>query len=221
MATKTRRGTEPTEQLAEGVQHAEGGDSAQGIRVNIAQIELATLGLVLIGDSPLITHRFSDKARKWMLDKQMKQPKQAREAKDPHADFLESMYPVPGKKDTYGFPSIGFKSSAVDAAKMVNLFKTDTRGSFHINGDLVTILCPTGPKMREDTVRIGNGVTDLRYRAEFFPWSAEILLRYNKRALSADQIVNLFNTAGFAIGVGEWRPAKDGSFGMYHVKGAK
>lgn len=34
----------------------------------------------------------------------------------------------------------------------------------------------------------------------------------------AEQIVNLFNVAGFACGVGEWRPSKDGSFGTFHVE---
>jgi hypothetical protein len=30
--------------------------------------------------------------------------------------------------------------------------------------------------------------------------------------------VNLFNVAGFAVGVGEWRPERDGSNGMFHVQ---
>jgi hypothetical protein len=33
--------------------------------------------------------------------------------------------------------------------------------------------------------------------------------------------VNLFNTAGFAIGVGEWRPQRDGSYGMFHIASAE
>jgi hypothetical protein len=33
-----------------------------------------------------------------------------------------------------------------------------------------------------------------------------------------EQIVNLFNIGGFACGVGEWRPGKDGSNGMFHVE---
>ena len=40
---------------------------------------------------------------------------------------------------------------------------------------------------------------------------------FNANVLSAEQIVNLFNTGGFGIGVGEWRPQKDGPFGRFHV----
>jgi hypothetical protein len=29
--------------------------------------------------------------------------------------------------------------------------------------------------------------------------------------------VNLFNTAGFGVGIGEWRSEKDGQHGMFHV----
>jgi hypothetical protein len=53
-------------------------------------------------------------------------------------------------------------------------------------------------------VRVGMGTADIRYRGEFKTWSATVTVRYNARVLSADQVVNLFNTAGFAVGVGEW-----------------
>jgi hypothetical protein len=43
-------------------------------------------------------------------------------------------------------------------------------------------------------------------------------VRHNPNVLSVEQIINLFNVAGFAIGVGEWRPQKDGSNGMFHVE---
>ena len=42
-------------------------------------------------------------------------------------------------------------------------------------------------------------------------------IRHNARALTAEQIVNLINTGGFAVGVGEWRPEKNGQFGLFHV----
>lgn len=74
------------------------------------------------------------------------------------------------------------------------------------------------PSMREDMVRVGMGTADIRYRGEFRSWSAEMVIRYNANVLSVEQVFNLFNTGGFAIGVGEWRPQRDGSFGMFHVE---
>ena len=67
-------------------------------------------------------------------------------------------------------------------------------------------------------VRVGMGTADLRYRGAFSSWSTELQVRYNADIISAEQLVHLFNTAGFAVGIGEWRPEKDGSWGMFHVK---
>ncbi len=39
----------------------------------------------------------------------------------------------------------------------------------------------------------------------------------NSGAISAEQIANLLNTAGFGVGIGEWRPEKNGSYGRFHV----
>ena len=82
-------------------------------------------------------------------------------------------------------------------------------------GELVKI--EGEPTMREDMVRVGMGTADLRYRGEFREWSTTFMIRYNANVLSVEQHVNLFNTAGFAIDVGEWRPQKDGSYGMFRV----
>jgi hypothetical protein len=60
------------------------------------------------------------------------------------------------------------------------------------------------------------GVADIRHRGMFEQWSVTLEIRYNERCMSASEIVNLFNTAGFGVGVGEWRPERDGSWGMFH-----
>lgn len=61
------------------------------------------------------------------------------------------------------------------------------------------------------------GTADLRYRAEYVDWWARILVKYNTNVLSEAQILNLLNTGGFAVGVGEWRPERDGDYGRFHV----
>ena len=71
--------------------------------------------------------------------------------------------------------------------------------------------------MREDMVRVGMGAADLRYRGEFTEWQADVPVRYNANAWSIEQLINVFNVAGFASGVGEWRPQKNGNFGMFKV----
>ena len=183
--------------------------------ISIPPLSISIMKLTLIGDSPLITHQWSAKAKKMMLDKQMKKATGAREAKNPEQDYKDSLYMHPD--GGYGFPAIAFKAAAVDAATFVDgITKVEMRGSFHINDELVKIEGTPAP--REDVVRVGMGTADLRYRAEFKKWKTTLTIRYNSRAISAEQITNMFQNAGFAIGIGEWRPQKDGRNGMFHVQ---
>lgn len=196
------------------------------IAIDIPQMKIATIVIRLIGDAPLVVHAWSDKAKKMMLDKQMKKGATAKEAKDPWRDYVDSLYWISKKparvtEDSikaakFGFPAVGFKRAAVDACSHVsNITKVLARGAFHIEGDVIEI--KGTPNMREDMVRIAMGTADIRYRGEFKTWSVALTIRYNTGTLSAEQIVNLFNTAGFAIGVGENRPQKNGSWGLFHV----
>ncbi len=183
--------------------------------IEIPRIEIGYLEIQLIGDSPLIMHKWSEKAKKEMLDKQMKVAKKGREAKDPEQDFRDCIYHHPD--GGYGFPSVAFKNAAVSACRFTDGTKmTVARGAFHVENEFVKIE-GAEPIPREDMVRVGMGTADIRYRAEFQGWRATVRLAYNKHALSREQIVNLFNLAGFGVGIGEWRPEKDGQFGRFHV----
>jgi hypothetical protein len=184
--------------------------------ITLPKLNIQHAVIQLVGDSELIVHAWSKKAKQEMLDKQMKKAKQAKEAKNPQRDYEESLYRTPD--GGYGFPAVAFKSAAVDACSHVaNMTKVEARGAFHIVGDMVPI--DGEPHMREDMVRLsGIGSTaDIRYRGAFKQWSVTFTIRYNANVITLEQLLNLFNTAGFAIGIGEWRPQKDGSFGMFHV----
>lgn len=188
--------------------------ASESTPVSIPKLDIKLASIKLVGDSPLIVHAWSEKSKRMMLDKQMKKPTPNKEAKNPEEDYRQSLYIHPD--GGYGFPSVGFKSSAVDACSQIDgMTKVQTRGAFHVIGDLVKI--DGDPTPREDMVRVGMGTADIRYRGEFKTWSCRIDIRYNANVMTLPQIVNLFNTAGFAVGVGEWRPERNGSFGMFHV----
>lgn len=200
------------------------------VGITLPRLDLRLMEVTVVGDSPLIVHAWSAKSKREMLDKQMKKAKSAKEAKDPRADFESSLYRL---GDGYGFPSIGFKAAAVTACTSVaGITKVAARQAFHILGEdidvhgafegtkaRVNLVRVEGgePSMREDMVRVGMGTADLRYRGEFADWHARLLVRFNANVLSEEQLLNIINVAGFAVGVGEWRPEKDGMNGMFHV----
>jgi hypothetical protein len=187
--------------------------SPQVLELPEPSIEIVRLRIV--GDSELITHAWSEKARAMMRGKQTGAAQQGREPKNPEQEYQGAFYRLLGGAPA--MPTIAFKNSAVTAVTQINgLTKVAARGMFHTVGELVEI--EGNPYMREDMVRVGMGTADIRYRPGFPEWAVTLTVRYNTRAMTLQQLVHLFNQAGFSTGVGEWRPERDGSFGMFHVE---
>ncbi len=187
--------------------------AAKTTAIELPALKIETVQFMLIGDSPLIIHAWSEKAKKQMLDKQMKKATKAREAKDPEADYEACFYKFPDGRN--GFPAIGLKAAMVSAARFVDAKMTVLRGAVHIDAELVEIIGEPNP--REDMVRVGMGTADIRYRPEFKAWRMPVTVKFNSSVISAEQIANLLNNAGFGVGIGEWRPEKNGSYGRFHV----
>lgn len=210
--------------------------------VELKQIDIRLFSIRLEGTTPLICHRFSEKAKREILDREMKKSKTTgHEIKDPVRDFIDSLYWLSGKPEIdtieyfdtavnngarFGFPVLGFKEAAVSAGYRsgVSKDKVSLYGAFHLvnaeltqnDGMLVQVFGT--PYMREDYVKIQQSAS-MRYRGEFRDWYTDLDVQYNAGAFSAEQIVNLFHLAGFVCGVGEWRPEKGGQNGMFKVTG--
>lgn len=201
--------------------------AAKTTAIELPPLNIQTVDVPIIGDGPLIVHAWSRKAREQMLAKQMKKATAGKTAKNPWQDFCETLYWLDGmpEKPTeadvengrFGFPSVGFKASAITAVTTIgSLTKVMARQCFHIADEMVEILGPP-PSMREDMVRVGMGTADIRHRGEFKPWGAVLRVQHNANVLSAEQVLSLFEAGGFGVGVGEWRPERDGVAGRYHV----
>lgn len=208
--------------------------------LEIRPIEIQKATIRIVGDTPLIMHAWSEKAKREMLEKQMKVTKtKAKDAKNPVEDFIRSMYwltdmPTDMTQEgferaiangaRFGFPVTAFKQAAISAAYRMGWAKDkmSMRGAFFIDGDINQMLeiKSDPPVMREDMVKIGMGTADIRYRGEFQNWYADMTISFNKNGQhSFEQIVNIINAGGYVCGVGEWRPERDGQYGMFHVAG--
>lgn len=212
---------------------------AEETRVEIRPLDIKVMPIKIVGDSPLIVHAWSEKAKKMMLDAQTKATKtKAREVRNPLDEFIHSMYwltEVPQESTEeafvkalengakFGFPVGAIKQAANSAAYRLGWVKNqmELRGAYFLKteyGDMARIENSI-PEMREDMVRIGMGSADLRYRAEFKNWEMNMLLQYNASGnMTIEQIINCINAGGYAVGIGEWRPEKDGDFGRFHVE---
>ena len=214
--------------------------------VEIKPIEVQKVTVKIVGDTPLIMHAWSQKAKLEMLQAQQGKAKgKKKDPKNPVYDFIESMYWIDGKPEVentmseedceeafakaikngakFGFPVTAFKQAAISAAYRMGWSKDkmSLRGVFFIDANedgLVEIKSDT-PIMREDMVKIGMGTADIRYRGEFRNWSVELTVGFNINGnYSLNNIINIINAGGYVCGAGEWRPERDGQYGMYHIE---
>ena len=214
--------------------------------VAITPLDIRKVQIRIVGDTPLIVHAWSEKAKKMMLDAQMGVTKtKAKDKKDPFADFMDSMYWITEKPSEstpeafakavengakWGFPVGAIKQAANSAAYRLKWVKNqmELRGTYFLrtesgsNGFLsLGEIKGCIPEIREDMVRVGMGTADIRYRAEFKNWYMDFTLEYNASGgMTLEQIINCINAGGYCCGLGEWRPEKDGDFGRFHVETA-
>ncbi len=192
-------------------------------QVQINPIPAETVAVPIAGTSPLIVSRFAEKAKRLMLDNQQgrKSPKQPR---DPEADYQAAFYRLKG--GGYGFPVVAFKLATVGAARFYgkDVTMVGLRQQMFFRGepgeDGQQLAPITGePRMREDVVRLSGrgGGTDLRYRPIFEEWSTVLEVTYVTSALTRGSLLSLIDAGGMGVGVGEWRPERNGDFGTYRI----
>lgn len=188
----------------------------------------------LVGDTPLICHAWSEKARREMLQKQVKAPKAGREARDPKGDFESSLYEM--GDGTYGFPVAGVKNAILSGAhKDKGIPKTAVMSALWLDAQMVRTrpalagaVCDmplvrvygTKPEMREDMVRVGAGLNktaSLAYRGQFRHWAILVKGRLNESVVNVEQLIYLLRDAGMSSGLGEWRNERRGMFGAFHL----
>lgn len=196
--------------------------------VKFKSFELQIVTVRVNGISTLITNNFSATNVKKIRDKQTGKNTGGRKPKDIESQFRGSLYINP-ETGNYCLPTAAFKKACVSAARQDDSYTmTKLWGAFHVLGDWVDVeyepggfYAPGGrePRMREDRVNLRN-IVDLRYRGEFWPWSLTLQLQFNPASISVEELGYLLGLAGFAVGVGDWRPETHGDHGMFQLDGS-
>lgn len=194
--------------------------------IQIDRIAKTTMLVPIRGTSPLIVHRFSEKAKRQMLDA-MQGKKKVKTIRDPQTDYEEAFYrwhDNTSGETGYGFPVIAFKAATIAAARLYDKSITMTglrqqlffRGLIGDDGQQIAVL-EGEPTMREDVVRLGMSQTDLRYRPAFNEWRTTLEVTFISTSISQSSVLSLIDAGGLSVGVGEWRPEKKGDFGTYEI----
>jgi hypothetical protein len=192
----------------------------------IPPIAIRKMEVTIVGDSPLVCHRFSQKVKDLIRGTQEGKARQKLPPKVPWNEYVDALYWIsqrpaqPTEADVaaaeFGFPAIAIKKAAVSAANLCGMAKTDCRMVIHIDADLLRIE-GSKPEFREDSVRLNGRTADMRYRPSFTGWRLTIPISFNANAITGEQVLNLLNMAGYSVGIGEYRPEKGGCWGRFHV----
>ena len=138
--------------------------------VEIRPLEFVECKLNIVGDTSMIQHKWSEKAKRQMLESQTGTKKgKSKEAKNPVFDFVESMYWTKGKPNVdskmkpeeieeafveavqngarFGFPVSGIKQAAISASYRMGWSKdkASLRGVFFV--DAVDELDPSNTEL--------------------------------------------------------------------------
>lgn len=191
--------------------------------IQIDKIAAETLKVPILGTTPLIMHRFSEKAKKAMLDAEQGK-KTPKEPKNPEAEYEAAFYRL--ANGDAGFPVGAFKDATIGGARFygknqvtmtgLRQFLLGWPGELGDDGRPLTRI-EGEAEMREDVVRVRRGGSDLRYRPQFRDWRTTLIVVYATSALTRDSVLSLIDAGGMGVGVGEWRPEKGGEFGTYRI----
>jgi hypothetical protein len=190
--------------------------------IHLEPIERHYIDVPIEGVSPLIVHKWSEKAKAIMAENQSgKAVKSKREPKDPKSEAEACLYRMPD--GCPGFPATAFKAATVGAVRLFDgITMVAAKAALFVHGEGPDQLVPIIGEMtlRQDTPRLATGVADLRYRYAFFPWSTTLRVEYLPALIEELSVVRLIDAGGNG-GVGDWRPSAPksatGTFGRFRV----
>lgn len=188
--------------------------------VSLKPIEVKTVMFTIEGLTPLIQHKWSEKAIRMIREKKGGKQTKTRGVCDPAVEAQDATYFTASGQ--YGIPVGAMMKCIVGAAhKDIGIDKVLVRKSVFIKCDdpnKVLVMDCDEPKIREDYVRVGISKADLRYRPEFTNWSVTFEVTYEANSITLADLANLIERAGFSIGLCEWRPEKGGEFGRFQLR---
>lgn len=200
--------------------------------VEIKPPNMKTAEFKIVGDAPLVVHRFSQKTKKEMLLKQetgkSASSKKRREAKDSNDTYEEAKYYSPDGWE--GFNASAIRAALISACRLVGYKMTLAKLSVFVVPDGWDKKEPQIPLIRiygksvmqDDMARVETGQPYVTIRAAYHKWNAKVKLRWDADQFSIHDITNLLARVGLQVGICEGRPDSKKTAGMgwglFHIE---
>jgi hypothetical protein len=197
----------------------------QETTIEIPMLEREVLELYLVGTTPLIFNRMSEKARRELILPRGRKTSADRKQElkhDPLEEYRASVYVAPEEAETYlALPSPAVKDAMAKAAVDVpGATMAATQRLLRVHGYRIPVWGV--PQMFIAGVRLQdrNRTPDIRTRAIVPRWASRVEVSYVRPLLNQRAVVNLLSAAGEIIGIGDFRQEKGhGDFGLFRVAG--
>lgn len=197
--------------------------SNETLAIEIAEIRMAEARFNIMGVSPLIMHRFSQKAWQELTLPKIRSNRAGLQQTLKHdllAEYRGAFYRNrdPKAPTFFHVPNGAFHAAISDVA-------LDLAGPKKAQMERLTQITDVNihlygvPEMYCAMVRNSdqNRTPDVRTRPIFPQWGCTITVQFLQGALTERSIAHLVSAAGLLRGVGDWRPQKGGPFGRYKL----
>lgn len=193
-------------------------------QVQIVELTRAKIVYHIVGETPLLMNSMSVKAQRELLlprGRKTAAEKQGSLKHDPLQEFRDSIYRArKGSETVLALLNTQFKAALCTAALDVPGAKKAQIGRLtSIEGGEKLALYGV-PQIMCSVVRSAdiNKTPDIRTRCIVPRWACKVEVTYTTPVLNATVISSLFATAGYTMGVGDWRPQKgSGTFGRWKI----
>lgn len=218
--------------------NGDGAHEAPAVPVTISRPNFRVIQLGLVGTSPYMQNRFSQKAQNAIRESheagQTAKKGKKKEARDFKAEYEGAMHV--SADGWHGVPASAFRAACIDVCRMVNFHMTRAKMSVFILADgydavsgepLVRIHGKPEPfsSASIQPVRNSTGVIDLRARPVWKQWRIDLRVRFDADQFTESDVANLIMRAGVQVGIGEGRPFSKESngigFGCWEIQGGE
>lgn len=192
--------------------------------VQIFEVERGTMDFCVLGTSPLIMNRMSQKVWFELLapkGRKTAADKAATAKHDPVREFRDSSYRIEDSNSPtlLAVMVTAFKRAMATAASdLPGASKAQIGRLVYMPGELQPIFGLPRVFMAVTRAKDINRTPDVRTRAILPEWACRLSVTFTKPLLKEQAVANLLAAAGMSSGIGDWRQEKgSGSFGSFRL----
>lgn len=204
--------------------------------ITISAPNIQAINVRIVGDTPLMMARFSQKAMQAMSDVMTgttkKGSRKARDPKDFEEDYEQAKHLAlvqKGDEEWIGIPCSALRAALISACRLTGFTMTRAKLSLFVISegidkvDSVPLFRVYGePEMNIAAVRNATGVFDLRARPLWQKWYAQPTIQFDADQFSTEDVLNLLRRVGMQVGLLEGRPDSKNSagqgLGTFHIE---